>query len=210
MKKLILFIAFITITTMTFAQDNRSYIEVTGVVEFEKLVEKYIAKVIVSKELIYNSHTGSSTDTLVTTIDALTETYFKKLTAVNFNTKKLNEDRFGYLTTGFRKEGKLFVFETTSKEEYMKLLSVNSLDGTQIYNRYVVYKLTSNIAAKLAKKAIENAKQKAVFVAKSANKKIGDIITISDNNQNESKEVLYYDNLGDKGLYQVVVRFELL
>ncbi len=121
----------------------------------------------------------------------------------------MNEDRFGYLTTGFRKEGKLFVFETTSEKEYMKLLSVN-LDGTQIYNRYVVYKLTSNIATKLAKKAIENAKQKAGLVAKSTNKKIGDIITISDNNQNKNKEVLYYDNLGDKGLYQVIVRFELL
>ncbi len=209
MKKLILSIAFIAITTMTFAQGNKSYIEVTGVAEFEKSVEKYIAKVIVSKELIYDSHTGSSTDTLATTINTLTEKYFKKLTTTNFDTKKLKEDKFGYLTTGFRKEGKLLVFETASEKEYMKLLSVN-LDGTQIYNRYAVYKLTTNTATELAKKAIENAKQKAQLVAKSTNRKIGEIITISDNNQNKSKEVLYYDNLGDTGLYQVIVRFELL
>ncbi len=209
MKKLILFIAFIAITTMTFAQGNKSYIEVTGVVEFEKSVEKYIAKVIVSKDLIYDSHADSSTDTLATTIDVLTEKYLKKLTAANFDTKKLKEDRFGYLTAGFRKEGKLFVFETTSKEEYMKLLSVN-FDGTQVYNRYAVYKLTQDIATALAKKAIEKAKHKAQLVAKSTNRKIGDIITISDNNRNESKEVLYYDNVDDTGLYQVIVRFELL
>ena len=209
MKKLILFIAFIAITTMTFAQDNRSYIEVTGIVEFEKPVKKYIAKVIVAKELIYDSHEGSSTETSATTIDALTDKYFKKLTAVNFDTKKLNEDKFGYLTTGFRKEGKLFIFETTSVKEYVKLLSVN-LDGIQIYNRYAVYKLSTNAATEIAKQAIENAKQKAKLVANSSNKKIGDIIVISDNNQNESKEVLYYDNLDDKGLYQVIVRFELL
>jgi len=210
MKNLFLSIVAIMFVMTTYAQISKSYIEVTGIAQFEKPVQKYVAKLAVSEDIIYDRHNESAGDSLALTVDVLIDTYFKKLAAANFDPKKLVEDPFGYLTIGFRKEGKLFTFETTSKEEYKKVLSV-SLDGTQIYSKYLVYKLSTNTEIELSKRAIENAKQKAEIITKSTNKKIGDIITISDNNnRNEIKEVLYFDNLDEKGLYDVTVRFELL
>ena len=52
MEECILFIGFIAMSSINFTQSNKSYIEVTDVVEFKKTIEKYIAKIIVSKELV--------------------------------------------------------------------------------------------------------------------------------------------------------------
>jgi len=201
MKKLILLIAFLAISVTTFAQQDKSYIEATGVTKYKRTVEKYIAKTIISKDLDYNNNCE--------TIAELKSNYFKKLMTANFDTSKLKEDKMGYLTFGYKKEGMLLVLETSSKEEFMNFIIVNAT-GTQVYTRDAVYKLSSQEVADLAKAAIENARQKAEKTAGSTGKKIGNILMITDHIQNETKEVLYYDNLGDKGLYQVIVRFELL
>ena len=131
------------------------------------------------------------------------------MSSVNFDASKLKEYSLGYLTFGYKKEGTLLILETKSKDEFMKFLTVSST-GMQIYNRDVIYKLSSQDATNLAKETIENARRKAEKVAGSVNKKIGDILTIIDHNENKTKETLYYDSLNDKGIYRTSVRFELL
>ena len=51
MKKLVLYIALIAISITANAQQNKSYIEVTGIVEYDKTVDKYIVKTIISQDL---------------------------------------------------------------------------------------------------------------------------------------------------------------
>jgi len=201
MKKLVLYIALIAISITANAQQNKSYIEVTGIVEYDKTVDKYIVKTIISQDLDYNNNCEN--------IEELKSNYFKKLSSVNFDASKLKEDSLGYLTFGYKKEGTLLILETKSKDEFMKFLTVSST-GMQIYNRDVIYKLSSQDATNLAKETIENARRKAEKVAGSVNKKIGDILTIIDHNENKTKETLYYDSLNDKGIYRTSVRFELL
>jgi len=201
MKKLVLYIAFIAISISTFAQQNESYIDVTGNVEYDKTVEKYIVKTIISQDLDYDNNCES--------IEELKSNYFKKLGNANFDTKKLKQDQLAYMTFGYKKEGTLLILETKSKDEFMNFLTVNST-GMQIYNRDVVYKLSSKEVTNLAKEAIDNARLKAENIARSVNKKLGDILTIIDHNQHKTKETLYYDSLNDKGVYVTQVRFELL
>jgi len=203
MKKIILLFAFVVMTTSVIAQQGKSYIEVTGIERFDKPVKKYVVGVVISLALIYES-----SDT-TTTIEMLKEQYFKKLTKVNFDTKKLKEDKFGYLGLGFQKEGFLFMFETASKEECMRILGVN-LKGTQVYSKYLIYELNQEVSAEFAEKAIEKAKIKAELIANIAGKKIGDVLELVDSNVSENKEMLYYDNTGEKGYYKVVVKYELL
>ncbi len=203
MKKLALVFVFVALATNLMAQQSKPYIEVTGIARFDKPVKKYAIGIVVSLGLVYESSDST------TTLKMLKDEYFEKLTKANFDTEKLKENKFGYLGIGFKKEGALYMFETTSKEECMKIMSVN-LDGTQIYSKYSIYELSQDRATQLAKEAIEKAKAKAVLVANSRGKKIGDILAITDTNSSKERETIYYDYTDEKGHYRVVVRYELL
>ena len=202
MRKLILLtIAFLTITTATVkAQGDKSFIEVVGTTSYKRTVDQYTVTIIITEDVIMNNGSDER-------FAELKERYLTKVKASGIDISKLKESEFQYLTTGYVKEGTVFSFYTTSKDELIKILKIRSL-GVINYNRYATYK-PMDIEV-LSKKAIENARQKAEKIAKNSNNKIGAIIAIKDENVNEIREAIYEDSTLVSVNYPITVRFELL
>jgi len=199
MKKLALLIAFLAVTITVSAQQQKSFIEVTGVTAYKRTVEKYIVSVILSKDVLYNDE--------LETYEGMKKKFLDKVKASQVAISKLREDEFLYLTTGYRKQGIVFVFETASKDELIRFMRIKSL-GATMHNRNVVFKQTD--IAILSKKAIENARQNAEKIAKNTGQSVGEIIALVDDNTIEIKEAIYDDNTESEIYYKLGVRFELL
>jgi hypothetical protein len=71
-------------------------------------------------------------------------------------------------------------------------------------------RLTDSQMADYAHKAYENAKQKAEAIAKKIGRSVGKVIYISDGNNEEINESLYYGNAIKKRTYYLNASFELL
>ena len=175
---------FVMVSSFSFAQIDKPYIDSNGQVEYEREVEKYSATIIVSEDLAYSSYDQNIT------FDKIKSDYFDKLKSSNVDVSKLNEDALAYTALGYRKKGMVYQYETTSQEKFIELLSVG-FSGVNINEKYVHYKpLSSQQVEDMSKKAIADAKARATIIAKSAGKKIGQIIYLN-NYREESKRGFY-------------------
>jgi len=200
MKKLLLLILLITaVRPMQSQHIQKQYIEVTGSVKYQRNVEKYIAKMVISPGISYDT-----SDDLKT----LKERFFQKLKKAGIAKNKLTENKFGYAVLGYKKKGTMYVFETVSKEDFITFLNINA-SGTIINSKYFTIDKRQDIS-KIAEKTIENANVKAAILAAGVHKKLGEIIAIIDKNVTEINYNLYNDNNNFFQNYEVRLRYELL
>ncbi len=203
MKKItLILITLLNLTTMIHAQQNKASIEIIGNSTYQKDIQKYRAVIVLSLDYKYNDE--------LLTIEEIKTNYFKSLEKKGINTSQLKEDMFSYLTIGQQKEGTYFIFETSSKDTFFKLLSVKQ-DGVQILLKTQIF-VASPKEKELAEKAIENARHKAKAIATGLGKKIGKIIAISISNsiQGEHEEYIDSFSINEKETFSVIVKFELI
>jgi len=198
----ILALLFVMISSFSFAQTDKPYIDSSGQIEYARDVEKYSATIIVSEDLAYSSYDENIT------FDKIKSDYFEKLKSNNVKIEDLKEDALAYTALGYRKKGMVYQFETTSQEKFIKLLAIG-FSGVNINEKYVYYKpLSSQQVEDLSKKAIASAKTRAEIIAKSAGKKIGGIISLN-NYKEESKRGFYSTRDLTDHIFTVSLKYEL-
>ncbi|MDY7396559.1 SIMPL domain-containing protein [Aureibaculum sp. 2210JD6-5] len=193
---------FVMVSSFSFAQIDKPYIDSSGQVEYSREVEKYSATIVVSEDLAYSSYDENIT------FEKIKSDYFGKLKNSNVDITKLKEDELAYTAMGYRKKGMVYQFETTSQEKFIELLSVG-FSGVNVNEKYVHYKdLSSQQVGELSSKAIADAKTRAEIIAKSAGKKIGGILSLN-NYKEESKRGFYSTRDLTDHIFSVSVRYEL-
>ncbi len=198
-KNLIPVTALLLVSYYTMAQSPQASIQVQGSTAYSRTVEKYTAEIILSNTN-YDYGTYKSLDEM------------KKEFVQFLKNNDLNEGLFTenaalfFLVDGYG-EGTLYRFETTNKEDFVKLNRLYKLRNARINAKKLVYKPVSDSIA-LMKQALEDATKKATGSAGVAGKKLGKIIEIMDHNNLSGDGYNYYE-YESKGEYVISVKFEL-
>ncbi|PIE49758.1 MAG: hypothetical protein CSA39_01075 [Flavobacteriales bacterium] len=200
MKKLVLLT--LLVTGFTFAQNSNKF-SITESVKHNREVEKYIALIIISEDLAYNNYESPQT------YDQIKTNYFNRLRNKDVNTDMLKENKEAYFHQyGYRRKGSVFVLETSSKKEFLNVLSTRT-DGVNVYEKSVEFKpLTDAQVAEFSKKALSKAKKRATLIAAASGKKIGKILEINHIPNGETTE--YYNEKYNRQNFSVSVVYELL
>ena len=204
MKNIIIILLVLISFTKSFSQQTKS-ISVQGETEYR--IEK--AKIYVAnlqlKELKADTYSSFEDKSLELVREQLKVKLHEM--GLNFNNLVENKTLFFYSSYNDPYESMYYTFKTNSELEFTKLLSIKVV-GLSIVNVEIsLEKLTSEETSKLAFKAIENAREKAQKIAGKLNKKVGDIISITDQNYS-AVPIGYYNN--ENNIYSVNVNFNLL
>ncbi|MEP2280899.1 SIMPL domain-containing protein [Maribacter sp.] len=189
MKKITLVLLFTLIGfTATQAQTNQKEktVTVTGSAPLEKTIVKYRIKATLSMDQVYYA------DTRIENLAQLRKQYFEELKDLDIDVSKFEEKEMEYFSLGYQRDGTILYYVTESKEVAMKLMKTNLL-GVQL--QFQVKQSISSENSKIAlEAALKNAKTNATTLCKAIGTKVGDIISISNNpNQNEDWESYYID-----------------
>jgi hypothetical protein len=203
MKKISHFLIFSLITFFCAAQET-STIKVNG------------RAIHIANELNFEGavslSTYSSSPTEAISLSQMKVKYNEVLKKNGLSITDLKEDPIGYLYLGHDKEGVLYHFKTPSLDKFNSFLTSKTF-GLQHLNYEYSIMLSEKEVSLLASKAIKNANEKAQIIVKSANKELGNIVHIEDNNHifNDGLKhhSLYYDSNIGQYIYQITVTFEL-
>ncbi|WP_299101409.1 SIMPL domain-containing protein [uncultured Winogradskyella sp.] len=173
MKQLILGM-LLCLSTFAMAQENTNQRSITsyGSVVIESEEQLYKTDVTLSLENSYYAENPC------TTLDELKTKYFEAIKKLGIDTSKFIQDDLAYAATGYRKGGTVFHFETTDKEEILKVTGINM---TQVMPSYVQVKdvLSEKQIEELAKSALLNANKNAELLAKTAGEELDRIYSIN-------------------------------
>ncbi|PIB38485.1 SIMPL domain-containing protein [Maribacter sp. 4G9] len=201
MKKSLLLLFFLCFLNTLFAQENPNTINTNGTYEYD-FAPTYTSSMIISLNNVYY-------DAQTVSLEELKKTYLDKLRQAGLDTSKLKEDPLSYALMGYEKDGIILTYTTDSLEEIQNFLLVMSM-GVSRSETSMKARLTDSQMADYAHKAYENAKQKAEAIAKKIGRSVGKVIYISDGNNEEINESLYYGNAVKKRTYYLNASFELL
>lgn len=201
MKKSLLLLFFLCFLNILFAQESPNTINTNGTYEYD-FAPTYTSSMIVSLNNVYY-------DAQTVSLEELKKTYLDKLRQAGLDTSKLKEDPLSYALMGYEKDGIILTYTTDSLEEMQNFLLVKSM-GVSRSETSMKARLTDSQMADYAHKAYENAKQKAEAIAKKIGRSVGKVIYISDGNNEEINESLYYGNAIKKRTYYLNASFELL
>jgi len=202
MKKINHFFIFFLITFLSTAQEA-STIKVIG-----KAI--HIDNELNFEGTVSLSANYSSLPSEETSLSQMKSKYNEALKKNGLSIADLKEDQIGYLYLGYDKEGILYHFKTPSLDKFNSFLASKSF-GVHRHNYGYSIVISEKEAAIVASKAIKNAKEKAKIIAKSANKELGNIVYIEDNNifNEKLRNSLYYDSNIGQYIYPITVTFEL-
>jgi len=201
MKKIILLAAIFIASLKGFSQENKNCINVTGINQVA-IAPTYTAKMMVSLQNVYY-------DSQISNLEEIKSGYMDKLTKAGIKSSSIKIDQLYYDLMGYDKKGLVIEFQTPSIIELQKFLNIRSLGVRNIENKYKV-EFTEEQLAEYAKGAFDNAKKKALSIAKKLDKNIGSIIYLTDNNAN-TIEKSWHDGSSKNLLdYSISVSFELL
>lgn len=206
MKKLVLVGLLLPIVSFTYAQQIASAsIEVTGTAYFVPTEFVYTTQVVLSQDFLYDYYRKEQS------LAEIKATYFQKIAAAGIDPKEFEENTMGYLSLGYKKDGVLLLFDTTSKTVIEKILA-NITPGARVSTTYVETRLTITKMQELATAAINKAREKAQKIAKTQNLNIGPIFKITDHQQDKiaSYNATTIYNKKNPYPYSVTVVFELL
>ena len=202
MKKIISSIVLTLISATTFSQkivsDN---ITVSGQHTYT-IEPAYSAKMIVSLNNVYYDAQGM-------TLSEIKSGYIDKLVKAGISKDKLKEDDLAYALMSYEKAGTIVEFRTESLDEMKRFLQVKSIGVSQSETRLNV-RLTEEEMANYAKAAYDDAKSKALAIAKKIGRELGKALYITDSNTKETNEALYYASPLKQREYFISVSFELL
>ncbi|NJB38028.1 SIMPL domain-containing protein [Croceivirga sp. JEA036] len=200
MKNLI-YIIVLTLSSLSSAQevDNRKAITVNGATAMKRSITGYKAKVVLNTDQL------SYINPAYTSLEDLKSGYYKMLKEKGFDTSKFKEDALAYMLMGYQNRGIVLVYETQD-ENQIKLLSDNRFGGINL----TILKQSSFDEAthqRMIKEALADAKTNAERLASAANKKVGDIIFLSERSNNK---VLWESYSADYEQYfELIVSYEL-
>lgn len=179
-------------------------IVVNGVFEYA-IKPEYCIKMVLSLQNI-------NFDRPAVTYSDIREEYMEKLVDEGIAGQPdvhLKEDPLAYSLMGYEMEGNIIEYKTESLQMAQKFLSIKS-DGVFKSDSIMWIELTDEEMAEYAKKAFENAKQKAMAIAKNVGKGLGDVTFIEDTNPKKYMDGLYQtDNLQIRE-YCIKAAFELV
>ncbi len=174
-------------------------IQVFGSAPYTRTVEKYTAEIILSNANYDYGNYKSLSD--------IKKEFAQFLKDNEFNDALFIEDpALFFLIDGYA-EGTLYRFETTNKEEFIKLSQLYKIRNARINSKKLIYKPVAD-GGELAKKALEDARRKATVTAGIAGKKLGQLLDITDNNSLNAEGYSYY-GYETKEEYIVTVKFGL-
>ena len=205
MKKLSILCVALMITVSTHAQDNiPSTIEVLSTIYF-KPGFTYSVQVIISRDFMYDYY--SQTKSLA----SVQEEYFQQITSLGMDIEAFKEDKIGYLTLGYTKEGTMFTFSTNSSKTLEKVLSV-ATPGCRVTRSMVSASVFPEKVRELAAAVIEKTRKKATMIAETQNRKLGKILKIVDHEPDRVTNLSMLPDFYEEGQYpySVTVTFELL
>lgn len=201
MKKTIILLLSLCFFNSLLGQETQNTINTNGTYEYD-FAPTYTSSMIVSLNNVYY-------DTQIVSLDELKKTYTDKLKQAGLDTSKLKEDSLSYALMGYEKDGTILTYTTDSLEEMQNFLEVRSM-GVSRSETSMKATLTDGQMADYAQKAYENAKQRAEAIAKKIGRSVGKVVYISDGNNPEINESLYYGNAVKKRTYYLNASFELL
>ena len=120
----------------------------------------------------------------------------------------ISEDNLAYGTMNFEKQGTVLEYKTNSIDKMEKFLMITS-PGVTKSDSMLFVTLTDDERAEYAKKAFENAKEKATRLAKNIGKEIGEPIFIHDVQPAPYMDGFYYNERLQKRDYVISVGFEI-
>lgn len=198
-KNLLTATAFLPVSCYTMAQSPQASIQVQGSASYIRTVEKYTAEIILSgANYDYGNYKG---------LDEMKKEFARFLEENDMKKELFMEhaDLF-FLVDGYA-EGTLYRFETTRKEDFVKLNRLYKLRNARVHTKKLVHKpVPDNVA--LVKQALEDATRKAGISAGVAGKKLGTIIEITDYNNLSAEGYNYYE-YESKGEYVISVKFSI-
>jgi len=208
MKKTIYFFTFFLISFFGLSQEKNT-IEVLG-----RAI--HIDSELTFESIVSLNNSDYSNSKEVMSLDELKSRYNIALKKNGLSLTDLEEDLIGYIYLryyNYNKEGTMYHFKTTSEDKFNRFLKSKSFGFQSITYGYSMV-ISENEAQLVVAKAIQNAKEKAQAIAYAANKKVGDIVKVKDNNLINIRlknQPLYYDYgfIPGRYIYDITVIFEL-
>jgi len=190
---------FVLFTCQVNAQDHQPSIQVYGVANFNRAVDRYTAEIILTNANY--DYEGYKTR------DEMRTAFLQFVVKNGLRESAFKEDSVLFFMIDGYGEGTLFKFESDSVEEFAKLAGLHKLRIARINTKRLFYKPLMN-TSELAAKALEDARKKAEVAAAVAGRKLGKILEIADGN-NFSAEAYNYYNYEAGEVYQLSVKFGL-
>lgn len=172
MKKLTFLLALL-FCSLCIAQTANT-LEVYGTANFTKEAKEYKTTIVLSMDQMYYAGTQFSN------IEELKTAFLSEIKAKGVNTSKLTEKPFDYYSLGYQREGTVFEFVTNSKDEMIKVMMVKTGGATSQTVQVKADNLSDAKYNELLGIAIADAKKNADRLASKVNKKVGDIVSISE------------------------------
>ncbi|WP_083478215.1 SIMPL domain-containing protein [Lacinutrix himadriensis] len=204
MKKFI-FLMAVLFTVSSIAQENRNTITVVGETETSVEDSSYTILISLQQILVYEGQG----EVEVASVSDVKNNYINKLGDLGIDFSRFRRSTYYEFAASYG-QGRVteyYYLKTSNKEEVRKIINLK-LAGTSIANTEIeAKKLTNDALVELAKKAMDNAREKAEALAAKMNKTIGEVVAVVD--QNTSGQ--YVQSYGTSTLqsHVVTVSFEL-
>lgn len=200
MKKLILAAIILVAALNSHAQAQQApCIEVRGVARIDREVEAYLIDLAISVE--YGETEGRKS------FEDLKKNFFARAKEAGLDENRFKEDKMGYQALQFFREGSLYTFETSSRDELLKAAKLANGNIITVAGARVRFKPVP-ADEKLFGIAFRDCRNKAAVIAKAIGKKLGDALTVTDFTPQEAaaEENFYFKPAEDQYIY-LSVRF---
>lgn len=198
MKKILLAAIILVSALGSHAQEQQPRaIQVYGVAKIEREVESYIIDLSVTSE--YGESESKKS------FDELKKAFFAKAKEAGLDENRFKEDKMGYQALQLFREGSLYTFTTSSRDELLKAAKLaNGIVVTVAGGRVKFKPVVKD--EKQFEAAFLNGRDKAAMIAKAINKKLGPVLTVTDLTSQESRleEGYYFKPIEDQYLSLLV------
>ena len=204
MKKIIFLIA-VLFSVSLIAQENRNTITVVGETETSVEDTSYTVLIALQPILVYEGQG----EVEVASVNEVKNNYINKLGELGIDFSRFRRSTYYEFASSYG-QGRVteyYFLKTENKDDVRKIINLK-LAGTSISNTEIeAKKLTNDELVSLAKKAMDNARDKAESLAKRMNKTVGEVVGIVDQNTSEQ----YMQSYGTSKVqnHVVTVSFEL-
>jgi uncharacterized protein YggE len=195
MKKIILAATLLVAALGSHAQEQQpNTIQVGGVAKIEREVDTYLVDFTIAVEYGEAESKKSFED--------LKKGFFAKVKDAGVDESKFKEDKMAFQALQLFREGSLYTFQTSSREELVKVARLANGNVINVTNTRVKFKPVVRDEKKFAA-AFLDAKDKAGIIAKAVNKKLGAVLTVADLTPLEAsvEENFYFRPIAEQFLY---------
>lgn len=165
-------VAFLTAHAQTTASPT---IDVYGVASFEREIDRYQAEILITPLNHYDDEIDKAD------LETIKSRFLQSVTGAGLKKNQFTEDKSKY--EDYSSQAITILFETASQEDYKKLRSLKRSRNVEIGQLKTIYKPVTDLET-LAKKALQNATERAAAIANAMTRKLGDLISVTDVNSN--------------------------